>query len=191
MVIDGLTVKCGRCEHEWLRRTGRPKQCPKCRSPYWDQPRVRGEGKVADEVGAQKKIAESLAGAGPREVGVPLACPPMGKSELALDLVAQQIAGEMLDNLRDGGRRLEEKEKVAAESVVAPVARTPELMASLREIAAGNTSKLNNFAQDYDSEPVEVDLCGFKSYNEIDGENYICGLEKHGPKVKHGEWIKI
>lgn len=38
---------------------------------------------------------------------------------------------------------------------------------------------------------VEVDLCGFKSYNEEDGENYICGKEVHGPKVRHGEWIKV
>lgn len=38
----------------------------------------------------------------------------------------------------------------------------------------------------------EVDLCGFKSYNEIDGENYVCGKEVHEyPKVKHGDWIKI
>jgi hypothetical protein len=39
--------------------------------------------------------------------------------------------------------------------------------------------------------PVEVNLCGFNSYNDVDGENYICGLEKHGPKVKHGGWIKV
>lgn len=40
-------------------------------------------------------------------------------------------------------------------------------------------------------EPIEIDLCGFQSYNETDGENYVCGKEKHDAKVKHGEWIKI
>lgn len=35
--------KCGRCGFEWLpRKEGKgPKQCPKCRSAYWNRPRVR------------------------------------------------------------------------------------------------------------------------------------------------------
>lgn len=168
-MIDELTAKCGRCEHEWLRRTGRPKQCPKCRSPYWDRPRVRGEGKAVVEVMAEKKSRDGLAGVvAQNSVGGAPSLPPMGKSELG---------GEL-----------------------APVARTPELMASLRHIAAGNIQPFAFSGEipeelrpraDGDYSVHEVDLCGFKSYNEIDGENYICGLEKHGPKVKHGDWIKV
>jgi hypothetical protein len=60
-------------------------------------------------------------------------------------------------------------------------------MAALRDICAGK----GIHPVPLSVEPVEVDLCGFKSYNEIDGENYVCGKEVHGPKVDHGEWIKI
>ena len=44
MEIDELKTKCGRCGHEWLRRTDHPKWCPDCNSPYWDKPRVRKKG---------------------------------------------------------------------------------------------------------------------------------------------------
>ena len=77
-------------------------------------------------------------------------------------------------------------------------------MDALRNICAGNIplnpipeqiAKMNKAAAEiYAALPSnrhEVDLCGFKSYNDVDGENYICGKEKHGPKVRHGEWIKI
>lgn len=39
-----------------------------------------------------------------------------------------------------------------------------------------------------DEEAVEV--CGFVAYNDNDGEWYTCGLPAHGPKVKHGAWVK-
>ncbi len=37
------TEKCNRCGHEWATKskTITPKQCPKCRSPYWNKPRIR------------------------------------------------------------------------------------------------------------------------------------------------------
>lgn len=60
-------------------------------------------------------------------------------------------------------------------------------MDALRNICAG---KLGG-QDDSIPESIEVDLCGFKSYNDVDGENYICGKENHGPKIKHGDWIKI
>ena len=38
-------------------------------------------------------------------------------------------------------------------------------------------------------EPIEEQLCGFRSFNEGDGEYYICGMpDKHG--IKHGSWIR-
>jgi hypothetical protein len=61
-------------------------------------------------------------------------------------------------------------------------------MQALRDICDGNIPTTLKAVQ---SDHTEVDLCGFKHYNEVDGEHYICGLEKHGPKVKHGDWIKI
>ena len=37
--------KCLRCEHEWPSRLERlPKQCPACRSPYWNRPKVKQSG---------------------------------------------------------------------------------------------------------------------------------------------------
>ena len=34
---------CSRCGHEWIsRKPGNlPATCPKCRSPYWNRPRIR------------------------------------------------------------------------------------------------------------------------------------------------------
>lgn len=67
-------------------------------------------------------------------------------------------------------------------------------MAALRDICAGNVSVPKDAFAEYGDptfSPHEIDLCGFKSYNEIDGENYICGKEVHGPKVNHGDWIKV
>jgi len=61
-------------------------------------------------------------------------------------------------------------------------------MEALRDICAGN---IPGGTLVLSPDPHEVDLCGFKSYNEIDGEYYVCGKEVHGPKVKHGEWIKV
>lgn len=32
--------KCHRCGHFWVpRKDKKPRQCPKCHSPYWDTPR--------------------------------------------------------------------------------------------------------------------------------------------------------
>jgi len=37
-----VTIKvCSRCGHEWATRQERPLRCAKCKSAYWDQPRVR------------------------------------------------------------------------------------------------------------------------------------------------------
>ena len=37
-----LGYTCNRCGHIWVPRSFRtPKTCPKCKSPYWNTPRVR------------------------------------------------------------------------------------------------------------------------------------------------------
>lgn len=37
--------KCERCEHVWTPRakTIKPRVCPKCKSPYWDEPRKQSQ----------------------------------------------------------------------------------------------------------------------------------------------------
>ena len=38
--ITILGYKCERCGYEWIARENKePKICPKCRSPYWDNPK--------------------------------------------------------------------------------------------------------------------------------------------------------
>ena len=34
--VDGY--RCERCGHEWIPRK-EPRQCPKCKSAYWDVPK--------------------------------------------------------------------------------------------------------------------------------------------------------
>jgi len=42
--LDGFI--CERCQHQWLsRKNQKPTVCPKCKSPYWDKPRERGNKK--------------------------------------------------------------------------------------------------------------------------------------------------
>jgi hypothetical protein len=40
--------KCERCDNEWLPRDAdvEPKQCPACKSPYWNKPRQRKVAKA-------------------------------------------------------------------------------------------------------------------------------------------------
>lgn len=30
---------CKRCGHNWISRVAMPRQCPHCKSPYWDKER--------------------------------------------------------------------------------------------------------------------------------------------------------
>jgi len=36
-----LKYQCLRCGNKWTPRTENPKQCPKCKSPYWNKPKKR------------------------------------------------------------------------------------------------------------------------------------------------------
>ena len=29
-------MKCNKCDYEWEERTKKPKTCPRCKSPYWN-----------------------------------------------------------------------------------------------------------------------------------------------------------
>ena len=40
--LSVLKLTCSRCGHEWIpRQEEAPRQCPGCKSPYYDRPRVR------------------------------------------------------------------------------------------------------------------------------------------------------
>ena len=47
--IKTVGWKCERCDHEWIPRDETPpKVCPKCKSPYWENPpRRKGTAKRA------------------------------------------------------------------------------------------------------------------------------------------------
>lgn len=41
VMLEGY--RCERCSHQWLPRStteGDPTICPKCKSPYWNKPRI-------------------------------------------------------------------------------------------------------------------------------------------------------
>jgi predicted nucleic-acid-binding Zn-ribbon protein len=58
---EGRTIRertCLRCGYTWFpRKHGTPKNCPKCRSPYWDREKVR-----LTVMGRPKKKAGKKAG---------------------------------------------------------------------------------------------------------------------------------
>ncbi len=54
--IEIIGHKCYRCGHEWKPTSmdKAPKACPKCKSPYWDEPLKRKE--VSDKI--KKTLSE-------------------------------------------------------------------------------------------------------------------------------------
>lgn len=42
--------KCKRCKHEWASKKIHPKQCPRCKTPYWDKDLQRIKGNVIGEI---------------------------------------------------------------------------------------------------------------------------------------------
>lgn len=72
----------------------------------------------------------------------------------------------------------------------ASLAVTPELpakpdIAKLRAICAGKIPKSSSES----AAPPEAIVCGFRAFNDTDGEHYTCGLPKHSAKAKHGDWM--
>ena len=62
--ITVMGFRCERCDHEWVPRGGaddQPRTCPKCRSPYWDQPKKE---RMTYDV-FRSKIESALSNAGP------------------------------------------------------------------------------------------------------------------------------
>jgi predicted Zn-ribbon and HTH transcriptional regulator len=39
--MERTVKKCNRCGYEWFSKLDEPKRCTKCKSPYWNKPRIR------------------------------------------------------------------------------------------------------------------------------------------------------
>jgi predicted Zn-ribbon and HTH transcriptional regulator len=37
------TLKCEKCNYQWIPRVADVRQCPKCKSVRWDKPKVKNE----------------------------------------------------------------------------------------------------------------------------------------------------
>ena len=52
-VMEAIGCQCLRCGHEWLPRTATvPKQCPACKSRYWNEKRDKHGRKVVEREAA-------------------------------------------------------------------------------------------------------------------------------------------
>ena len=60
--ITVMGYRCERCEHEWLPRSRQhePKVCPRCKSPYWNQPRSRPPATSYEFF--RRRVRETLSG---------------------------------------------------------------------------------------------------------------------------------
>jgi Zn finger protein HypA/HybF involved in hydrogenase expression len=43
MKIEMLKLICNRCGHTWIPRTYEVRQCPKCKTAFWDTPKNKNE----------------------------------------------------------------------------------------------------------------------------------------------------
>jgi hypothetical protein len=62
--ITVMGFKCDRCGHEWIPRTAadeEPRVCPKCHSPWWNEPGKRARMSYED---FKTKVADALRQAG-------------------------------------------------------------------------------------------------------------------------------
>jgi hypothetical protein len=66
--ITVMGYRCDRCDHEWIPRGGdldaEPKVCPKCKSPYWNQPRKNARPMTYEEFRDRVRTVLTDAGRG-------------------------------------------------------------------------------------------------------------------------------
>lgn len=55
-----LTLTCVRCRCSWHPRTPTPGQCAKCKSPFWDEPRVGAGNKRKSPFDGLRRPAASV-----------------------------------------------------------------------------------------------------------------------------------
>jgi Zn finger protein HypA/HybF involved in hydrogenase expression len=41
MKVKITKLQCERCGHQWIPKKEEVRQCPKCKSAYWDKPKVK------------------------------------------------------------------------------------------------------------------------------------------------------
>jgi hypothetical protein len=61
--ITVMGFRCERCAHEWLSRGRRgedPRTCPRCKSAYWDRPRMTYEAFKAKVVSSLSAAVKPL-----------------------------------------------------------------------------------------------------------------------------------
>jgi DNA-directed RNA polymerase subunit RPC12/RpoP len=52
--LEMPTLECLRCGHTWIpRQPKEAKTCPKCRSPYWNKPKWKGEKEMLQQISYQ------------------------------------------------------------------------------------------------------------------------------------------
>lgn len=148
--------------------------------PLYQINKDTGEISVVRETEPAKKIAEEPVGEAAQGGGGTPDLSRSGKAQERIPVVYKPRSKGITDLVVGEGDTCD----------IPDAAKEKPDMASLREIAAGNIPVPNKISAEQDTSKYGADICGFKSYNEEDGENYICGMAKHGPKVKHGGWIK-
>ncbi len=55
--------ECERCRHQWVKREsteGDPIICPKCKSPYWNKPRIKANKFETQKFKKQKLKGEKF-----------------------------------------------------------------------------------------------------------------------------------
>ena len=72
-------------------------------------------------------------------------------------------------------------------SIPAPLSTKPDMQVP-RDICAGTVAIES---KPFEPEEPAIRVCGFRAYNEVDGDTYTCGLPQHNPKRPHGNWIKV
>lgn len=157
----------------------------------------RGGGRGGRAAEESSNVAETFA-VGNRESVVKENEHGLGREEKGNRKARRSVGGHAGTGDPSGGQQARESvpdasgdTKPASRSENGPKRQQPSVnMDLLRDICAGKIPASQEEAEEI-PEPHEVDLCGKNFFNDVDGENYICGKEKHGPKVKCGDWIKI
>lgn len=57
-MVELPIFKCVRCLHTWYPRTPKPVVCPRCKSPYWDKPRLKTHKKVIPD--SEKEVQDVI-----------------------------------------------------------------------------------------------------------------------------------
>jgi len=57
-MIELPTMECKRCHHKWTPRVPNPRECPRCKSPYWDKERKKRGKEIVPPLPPEPKKEE-------------------------------------------------------------------------------------------------------------------------------------